>query len=772
MVITRLRLEVGEKMAILEKEQILLVAPENIPDELKQLRQWVNWDAQWNEKRQQFDKVPYQVNGLDKASVTDATTWSTFDQVFAAHENGVGEGIGFVLTEMDPYAVIDLDGLKSADDLPPLAQEIVNMSYSELSPSGKGLHVWIKYKHDSTKLKNKNTELGYELYDKKRFITVVGESINNLHINEGSEISKFIEKIFKREQSLGKMDLPQLNNTVGRGKSHLSESKLIEVATKSKKGDVFRACLFGGWEEHYKDLNGRSDQSNAVMGFLNQLAFYSNCDYEMMSSIFRKSALMYEKFDRPQNGTTWGDEQLRKAINECHNTFQIKEVAQEDVKEWWRRNNNGTLTFIHHKLAKIIMDKFSIIRFPNAHGSLWFWNRNKGIYEEDLTGRQVNYIIRKFDEDLKSGQIREVYNFIQDTCSIINEVNENYIALENGLLNFKTFDIEPFTPKYFVTQKIPVAYDPKAYDEFVNKTLDKVTDGYEPSRKNIEEMLGCVLYPGVLVPKIHFLYGASAHNGKSSILNLIHATFNKNGNAVSAVTPQKLATNNFAASSLYGKAVNIVDDLPDTTIQDSGVLKSAVTGGWIEIERKGQNAQTVKMNTTFIIASNFLPSFSESGQAINRRLHIIEFAHNFSKDVDRKSDVETMHLIQSESARKYVLKLAIDALRRMLDNPNPDKLTHNPKSEMLAQKFVEHNDPLDGFWSEFDKDYFDKMPGKRALEDYESWCHDNKMTMLPVKKFKDTVCQHYEMVWRDKRIKINGDWKTLKGFVSLDKVKK
>lgn len=760
-------------MAILEKEQILLVVPENIPEELKILRQWVNWDVQWNEKRQQFDKVPYQVNGIDKASVTDATTWNTFEEVLNAHENGVGEGIGLVLTETDPYAVIDVDGLQSVDDLPELAQEIVNMSYAEQSPSGQGLHVWIRYKHDSTKFMNKNTKLGYELYDKKRFITVVGEAINNLRINESSEISSFIEKVFKREQSAIKQEFPQLINSDGRGKSHLSESKLIEIASKSKKGDIFKACLYGGWEQYYTDLNGRPDQSNAVMGFLNQLAFYSNCEYEMMNSIFQKSALMYDKWWRPQNGTTWGDEQLRKAIYECQNTFQIKEESQEEERnEWWKRNNNGTYTFVHHKLAKIILDKFSIIRFPNAHGNLWFWNRNKGIYEEDLTGRQVNYIIRKFDEDLKTGQIREVYNFIQDTSPIVNEVNEKYIALENGLLNFETFEIEPFTPKYFVTQKIPVAYDPNAYDEFVETTLEKVTDGYEPSRRNIEEMLGCVLYQGVLVPKIFFLYGASAHNGKSSVLNLIHATFNKNGNAVSAVTPQKLATNNFAASSLYGKAVNIVDDLPDTTIQDSGVLKSAVTGGWVEIERKGQNAQTVKMNTTFIIASNFLPSFSESGQAINRRLHIIEFAHNFSKDPDRKSDVETMQLTQSESARKYVLKLAIEALKRMLNNPKPDKLTHNPKSEMLAQKFVEHNDPLDGFWSEFDKEYFEKVPGKRALEDYDIWCHDNKMTMLPAKKFKDAVCQRYEMVWKDKRLKINGDWKTLKGFVSLEKIKK
>lgn len=168
-------------MAITNRDEILLVVSENIPDELKQYKNWILWRAIWNEQRKQYEKVPYQVNGEDKASVSEESTWSTFDAVIDAYEHGIGDGIGYVLTDRDPYSCIDGDDIQDVDDLPELAQEIVKLSYAEVSPSREGIHVWIKgFSHNSDKFKNKNIELGFELYDKKRFITFTGESLNTL----------------------------------------------------------------------------------------------------------------------------------------------------------------------------------------------------------------------------------------------------------------------------------------------------------------------------------------------------------------------------------------------------------------------------------------------------------------------------------------------------------------------------------------------------------------------------------------------------------------
>lgn len=298
-------------MAILEKEKILLVVAENIPSELKQLKNWVLWKAEWNDKQKVFTKVPYRSNGRYKAYSNKPESWDTFEKIYEAYENGIGEGIGFVLSDTDPYACIDIDEISNVHDLPALAQEIVNLSYSELSPSGQGIHVWVRYKHDKETYMNKNVKLKYEIYDRKRLITFTGEALNDLPISEGKEIESFIEKVFKREET--DSALPQQSNE--HGKAALSESEIIKIAEKSKNGNRFKLFMNGGWEQLY------SSQSEADMAFVNDLAFWTNCDYQMMDSIFRKSSLVRDKWDRKQNRTTYGDEQLNKAIRECKNTF-------------------------------------------------------------------------------------------------------------------------------------------------------------------------------------------------------------------------------------------------------------------------------------------------------------------------------------------------------------------------------------------------------------------------------------------------------------------
>lgn len=327
-------------MAILEKEKILLVAAENIPDELKQLKQWVLWKAVWDEKQKVFTKVPYRSNGRYKAYSNKPESWDTFDNIYEAYENGIGEGIGFVLSETDPYACIDIDEISNVHDLPELAREIVNLSYSELSPSGQGIHIWVRYKHDKEKFMNKNVKLKYEIYDRKRLITITGETINDLAISDGKEIDSFIEKVFKREETVS--TLPQQSNV--HGKAALSESEIIQIAEKSKTGSRFKLFMNGGWEQIYES------QSEADLAFLNDLAFWTNCDYHMMDSIFRKSSLMRDKWDRKQNKTTYGDEQLNKAIQECINTFVPDQKV--DLIPYGYQIKHGALYQISEKVLR------------------------------------------------------------------------------------------------------------------------------------------------------------------------------------------------------------------------------------------------------------------------------------------------------------------------------------------------------------------------------------------------------------------------------------
>ncbi|MRL83022.1 DNA primase, partial [Staphylococcus aureus] len=50
-------------MAIKKKDSIIGVKELEIPQELKLVPNWVLWRAEWNEKQQNYGKVPYSING-------------------------------------------------------------------------------------------------------------------------------------------------------------------------------------------------------------------------------------------------------------------------------------------------------------------------------------------------------------------------------------------------------------------------------------------------------------------------------------------------------------------------------------------------------------------------------------------------------------------------------------------------------------------------------------------------------------------------------------
>jgi primase-polymerase (primpol)-like protein len=125
------------------------------------LPRWVRWEA--NTKR------PLTVTGRP-ASSTNPATWSPFDQATAAT---VGAGLGLVL-DGDGLVCIDLDGCIAADgQLTERAAAIVataGATYIEVSPSGRGLHIW-----GYGQVRRGRRRRGVEVYGTGRYITVTGQ---------------------------------------------------------------------------------------------------------------------------------------------------------------------------------------------------------------------------------------------------------------------------------------------------------------------------------------------------------------------------------------------------------------------------------------------------------------------------------------------------------------------------------------------------------------------------------------------------------------------
>lgn len=731
-------------MAIKEKDKIIEVNALEIPDELIELPQWVLWRAEWDNKQQQYNKVPYSYAGY-RASSTNNDTWTIFDAIHNLYEkNDQYDGIGFMLSDDDNYIVLDIDNAidETGQITSDLALYMTEITYCEKSPSGTGLHCFFKGELPSER-KKKRSDLDIELYDNARFMTVTGESIGQSEINDDQDIlNNLVDRYFKLEKSLEKTTVHTFDES-----EILSDDEVINLMLKSKQKDKISDLLEGNYEGYFVS------PSEAVQSLLHYLAFYTSKNKTQMECIFLNYNNLTDKWDSKRGNTTWGQLELDKSIYN-QNEIYIKSRKEYQTKQiqkgsWWFYPNgdeNKKPKFNHTIMANFICQEYHIVRYPDADGDIYIYNSETGIYELDKTGRKLRKIIRSLD-NLKDNSVKAVRNYIVDMCDVKNEVNTEHVAVKNGLVHYRTKVFKTFTPDIFVIDKLPSAYNPNAYDEFVDNTIQKVSCNHEETIMNIYEMFAQVLYPKILIDQIIYLLGTVADNGKSTIQHMIKATFD-NGGQISSVSPQRLANNHFAGASIYGKMANIVDDLPNVEIEDAGNIKTAITGGYLEVEQKGKASHSVRMQTPFIIASNHYPNFRESGDQINKRLHIIPFNYSFKEDEERLSVTESTERIYSESAKEYVLKLAIDTLADMLQRDGT-YITPNERSDRSSELFADNNNPLSEYLENRSIDFFLNNPGAETYKDYKVWCHSN-FIRKPVEKsdFITLLENHYDIEWK------------------------
>ena len=150
-------------------------ALEAVPDALRGLPAWVVW--RFIPSGPRWRKLPCDPRTGRVASCADPATWASFEEAVRSYRQGGYDGIGLQLSP--PFVGVDLDGCRHPDtgQLAPWAVDVVRElgSYTEVSPSGHGLHVLATgtlpagWRH--------RPDLGIEAYDGGRYLTVTGRHL-------------------------------------------------------------------------------------------------------------------------------------------------------------------------------------------------------------------------------------------------------------------------------------------------------------------------------------------------------------------------------------------------------------------------------------------------------------------------------------------------------------------------------------------------------------------------------------------------------------------
>ena len=163
-----------KETSISNKPKWLTPIFDNIPEDLK-AQPWAVWIAEPRSNSDgKFNKAPRNPKTGYKIGANQPEKFGTFDDAKKAFASGNYTGVGVLLTG-NGVVGIDIDDMKKTfTDKPEIREWVADVvkdgAYSEKSPSGTGLRLFIR-----GKLPAKGRKVGtLEIYDDARFLTVTG----------------------------------------------------------------------------------------------------------------------------------------------------------------------------------------------------------------------------------------------------------------------------------------------------------------------------------------------------------------------------------------------------------------------------------------------------------------------------------------------------------------------------------------------------------------------------------------------------------------------
>lgn len=653
---------------------------DKIPDEMKQLPNWICWKAVPDERSHSgIRKIPIDAKTGAAASSTGKGTWSDFNTALSA--SGRYSGIAFVFTD-SPYFGVDLD------DMPEDIEDFRNggssnriaefvhalKSYAEYSQSGNGIHIICRGSLPPGRRKSAK----YEMYETGRYFIMTGNFCGGYA--DIADCTQTVKPLHEKYLGGGHEPAPRLPAA----SVTLSVNEIIEKALNAKNGDKF-ARLYSG------DISEYGSQSEADMALCNLLAFWTGRDGDKMDTIFRTSGLMREKWDRRQSGTTYGAITIAKAIAECGTIYSSGEQYSQTIAATPKTDPKPTpdneLAADRRTVKYSLDDMGNAARFVDFYGTdiRYSYTDKRWLYYDgrkwctDLNGTaerladcairamkaEAKAYIAEFGEDgdmakafqkhmkqsrshkAKENMLKEV----RHSVPIMPVQLDRYkMALNtpSGLLNLKSGELYEHKAEYYLTKITNVEYSENADCPRWLSFLSEIFGGDPDLIRYVQKAVGYTLTGSTQEQCAFFLYG-TGRNGKSTFLDVVRDIL---GDYATNVQPETLMIKNSSSSAINSdiarlKGARLVTSVePNEGVRiNEGLLKQLTGDDPVTARKLYSEEFEFKPEFKLWMATNHKPIIRGTDTGIWRRIHMIPFTVQIPEE---KVDKNLRHKLKGE----------------------------------------------------------------------------------------------------------------------------
>lgn len=364
---------------------------------------------------------------------------------------------------------------------------------------------------------------------------------------------------------------------------------------------------------------------------------------------------------------------------------------------------------------------------------------NGKYYKKMFDGKELERIIHlEYNSNLKEKQRNEVIKFIKLKSWVPSyELNKswNHIVFSNGVLNLANMELMPHSPSQYNTIYIDCDYIKDApYSPIIDGFFNQISNFEEDKKSLLYEIIGYCLIRKNVFEKFFICYGEGA-TGKSTYLKMIR-------NLVGENNASFLSLNNledtYMPVELFGKLINIGDDIAYKGLRESDILKKLVTGEMFAAQQKYKGPINFANFAKLIFTTNKLPEVYDRSSGFYRRVMIIEI----NKKIEKPDPFFLDKLTQQDY--EYLLSVAIEKLMCAL---SVNKLTECESSRIKLEEYKTDQSSVLSFVKDcrYDRNRLDHKPCMVVFKEYESYCDETGFKKLKKVNFDKEICDEFKM---------------------------
>lgn len=315
---------------------------------------------------------------------------------------------------------------------------------------------------------------------------------------------------------------------------------------------------------------------------------------------------------------------------------------------------------------------------------------------------------------------------------------DRVLAPRNGVVDPRTRELMPHTPRIFNLFSLPFDFDPQAGAPGWEAFLEQVLPGDQQAKDFLAEWFGYVLSGRTDQQKMAALIGGR-RSGKGTIARVLGAMVGKENVAGLNLN---LLPGTFGLEPLVGAALAVAGDVRwhSRSIADAVPILLGVIGeDAMSVNRKNTTAWRGTLGTRFMLMSNETPTFSDRSGALGGRMIFVKFDQSFYG----REDISLTDKLLGELPG--ILNWALDGLERL----NGRGRFSAPDSGLAEAEAVRRlSDPIGAFledWCEVGPEH--EISLDHLYLKYQNWCEGEGRT-------RDSTTK--EVFSRDVRAKVPG----------------